>query len=111
MKKFTLTSAIFIAMAATSVVAHHPAKDMLDEEQYEAITDNLEETESPHLDMEDDDIGSAAGAEAGSSGQDQAERALDGWESNQEQSGEVPPVEDPADTMDLLENVDNPGGE
>jgi hypothetical protein len=111
MKKLTLFSAVFMAMAATSVVAHHPAKDMLNDEQYEMITDNLEETESPHLDMESDSMGSAAGAEVGSSGQDQAERALEGWESNQEQSGEVPPIEDPVDTMDLLETVDNPGSE
>lgn len=112
MKKLTLTSAIFMAMAATSVIAHHPAKDMVDEEQYEAISDNLEQTESPHLEMEVDSMGSAAGAEAGSSGQDQAERTLDGWKSNQIQSGEVPPVEEsPVDTMDLLENVDNPAAE
>ena len=107
MKKLTLASAILMAMAATSALAHHPAKDMLDDDQYEQIEENLQEMESPHLDMEDGDMGSAAGAETGSSGQDQAERQLDGWESNQEQSGEVPPIEDPIDTMNLLETMDN----
>jgi len=109
MKKLTLTSTIFIAMAATSVFAHHPAESMLSTETYEMITENLEAVDSPHLTMDLYNMGSAAGMEAGSSGMEQAERSLSGWQSSQVQAGEVPPIQPdpPIDTVDLLENVDN----
>jgi hypothetical protein len=107
MNKLTSTTAIFLAMTATSVFAHHPAADMVDAETYEMIDANVADT--PHADMVLGDMGSAMGSAVGSSSMDQA--AL-------EQSGPVAAMDgvdvDAAmeaaasvDTMDLMENVDN----
>ena len=38
MKKLTYTTAIIMAMATTSVFAHHPAVEMVDSETYDMIT-------------------------------------------------------------------------
>ena len=60
MKKLTYTTAIFIAMAATSVFAHHPSVDM--NPNYERVDDQLEAVESPHLDMDMDAMGATTAA-------------------------------------------------
>jgi hypothetical protein len=39
-------------MLAPVAFAHHPAADRVDAETYDMITDNLEEADSPHLDMD-----------------------------------------------------------
>lgn len=59
MKKFTYTTAIVMAMTASSVFAHHPAAEMVDPVVYEMIDANVADT--PHADMVFDDMGSAMG--------------------------------------------------
>jgi hypothetical protein len=107
MKKITYTTAIFIAMAATSVFAHHPSLDM--NPNYERIDDQLEAVESPHLEMDMDAMGATTAAgdsEMSTATQDQA-----GWQANQVQPGGAfeadPPMDAAAeaDTINLLENV------
>ena len=103
MKKLTLTSAVVMALAATGAFAHHPSEGM--SPNFDRVTENLEAVDSPHLTMELNAMGSAAGIDAGNSGMEQAERALSGWEANQ--AGVEPPMEPVTDveTIDLLENV------
>ncbi len=57
MKKLTFTTAMFMAMTATSVLAHHPAADIVDPEIYSMIDANVADT--PHADLVLDDMGSA----------------------------------------------------
>jgi len=109
MNKLTLTSAVFMAFAATSVSAHHPSADM--NPNYEMVEDQFETVDSPHLDMDMDAMGSAAGTDAGSGAIDDATRALSGWQSNQAQPGEVS-LEQPqtgpgpsVDTMGMMDDV------
>ena len=105
MNKMTLTSAVFVAMAATSVWAHHPAELMVSEDTYNMIEENLDG--SPHLDMDYDDImgmGAAEGIDAGSSAMEQAERFQSGPMTSQ--AGVEPPMEPVTseDTFMLLED-------
>ena len=105
MKKLTLTSAVVMALAATGAFAHHPSEGI--SPNFDQVTENLEAANSPHLTMEIDNMGSAAGIDAGSSGMEQAERALSGWNASQNRSGVEPPMEPVTDveTMILLEDV------
>jgi hypothetical protein len=112
MKKLTLTSAAFMALAATSVFAHHPSEEM--NPNFDTITEQLEDSGSPHLDMDTDAMGSAGGMDSTSGAIEDATRELSGWESNQiqpsEGSQEQPqtgPGGPSVDTMDLMENVDD----
>ena len=107
MKKLTLTTAVAVAVCATSVYAHHPSEGI--SPNFDDVTLQLEAVESPHLDMDLDAMGSAAGMEEGSSAMEIATRALSGWVASQTQAGEVPPLEPdpPVDTMDLMEEVDS----
>ena len=57
MKTLTYTTAIVMAMSATSVFAHHPAAEMVSDATYEMITENLVEAASPHLDIDMDAMG------------------------------------------------------
>lgn len=57
MKKLTSTAALFVTMAATSALAHHPAADIVDPEIYSMIDENVADT--PHADLVLDDMGSA----------------------------------------------------
>jgi hypothetical protein len=107
MKKLTLTTAVFVAMSATSVFAHHPSADM--NPNFEAVDDMLTEVvESPHADMDMYEIGNVDGMLAGT-----ASRETGGWVSDQEQIGE--PITDPPQagsgpsmgTMGLLEDVES----
>lgn len=104
MKKLTYTTALFVAMAATSVFAHHPSADV--SPNFDRIDDQLEAVDSPHQDMDMYEVGNADGMLAGS-----AERTADGWESSQVQPGEVEREQPQAgtgtsvDTMGLLEDM------
>ncbi len=99
MKKLTLTTAVFVAMSATSVLAHHPSAAM--SPMYEDVNDRLIEMEVPHAEMDMYEIGNADGMLAGT-----ANRETSGWVYAQEQSGAVPPLDPPVDTTDLMEDVD-----
>ena len=107
MKKLTYTTAIFMAMAATSVFAHHPSEGM--NPNFDLVTEQLEAVESPHLEMDMDDMGATTAA--GDSEMSSETREQAGWQSNQVQAGGAfdadPPMDAAvgADTIDLLENV------
>ena len=114
MKTLTYTTALFMAMAATSVFAHHPAADMVSEETYDMITENL--GDSPHLEMDLDMAVIGNTEAAGDAAMDQATTEQAGWASEQTQDGDMTmdqPQDGPgpdaaaaaADTMDLLEEV------
>jgi hypothetical protein len=113
MKTLTYTTAIFMAMAATSVFAHHPAAEMVSVETYDMITENLEGT--PHLDMDLDMAVIGYTNAAGDSAMDDATTEQAGWTSGalDSQAGEMT-LEQPqeamgpaagAGTMNLLEEV------
>ena len=111
MKKLTLTSAVFIALAATSVFAHHPSQE--ENPNFDTITEQLEDSDSPHLDMEADDMGSAGGMDSTGGAIEDASRELSGWETTQAQPGDgtqeqptTGPGEPSVDTIDLFENID-----
>ena len=107
MSKFTFTSAVFVAIAATSVWAHHPAQNVVPEGTYDMIEANLIAADSPHLDMDyDGTMGSAEGVVAGGSAMEQAERFQSGPMTSQ--AGVEPPMEPVTseDTFILLEDVD-----
>ena len=111
MKTLTYITAIFMAMAATSVFAHHPAADMVSEETYDMINENLDG--SPHLDMDLDMAVIGYTNATGDSAMDQAATEQAGWASEQTQDGTMA-LDQPqeamgpaaaADTMNLLEEV------
>jgi len=107
MKKLTYTTAIFMAMVATSVFAHHPSEGM--NPNYETVDAQLIEVESPHLEMDLDAMGATTAA--GDSDTSTETRDQAGWQSNQVQAGGAFDADPPtdaaaaADTIDLLENV------
>jgi hypothetical protein len=107
MKKLTYTTAIFVAMAATSVFAHHPSLDM--NPNYERIDDQLEAVESPHLDMDLGDMG--ATTETGASDMSTASQSQAGFDPTQAQPGGAFDADPPTDaaaaagTIDLMENL------
>ena len=94
-------------MAATSVFAHHPSEDM--NPNFDRVDDQLEAVDSPHLDMDMDDMGATTAA--GDSEMSTATQEQDGWQANQVQPGgafdaDLPTdAVDAADTIDLLENI------
>jgi len=109
MKTLTYTTALFMAMAATSVFAHHPSDGT--NPNFDMVTDQLEVVESPHLDMVMDDMGATTAA--GDAAMDQATSEQAGWASEQTQDGTMT-LDQPqeamgsaaaADTMNLLEEV------
>lgn len=114
MKTLTYTTALFMAMAATSVFAHHPSADMVSEETFDMITENLDGT--PHLDMDLDMAVIGYTSAAGDSAMDQAATEQAGSASEQTQDGTMA-LDQPqeglgpdaaaaaADTMNLLEEV------
>jgi hypothetical protein len=111
MKKLTYTTAILVTMAATSVFAHHPAADMVSDETYEMINENLDG--SPHLDMDLDMAVIGSTTAAGDSAMAEAAQDQAGWTSDQNQAGTMTLVQpqeamgpaDGAGTIDLMENV------
>ena len=54
MKKLLLTTAITMAMASTVAFAHHPAVEIVDEDVYAMIDENISDV---HLDMTFEDMG------------------------------------------------------
>ncbi len=107
MKKLTYTTAIFIAMAATSVFAHHPSEGM--NPNFDSVAEQLEAVDSPHVTMDMDAMGATTAA--GDSEMSTAMREQAGWQSNQVQPGGAFDADTPmdaaagADTIDLLEKV------
>jgi hypothetical protein len=74
MKTHVIMTAAMAALVCGPVFAHHPAEDMVDPEIYQMINDRLEAADSPHLDMDMDDMG-ANMEEAAERSQDRAEQA------------------------------------
>jgi hypothetical protein len=107
MKKLTYTTAIFVAMAATSVFAHHPSEEM--NPNFDLVDAQLEAVESPHLDMDLGDMG--ATTETGDSDMSTANQDQAGFDPNQAQPGGAFDADPPTDaaaaagTIDLMENV------
>jgi hypothetical protein len=54
MNKLLLTSAIVMAMGSSAAFAHHPAADIVDQEVYDMIDENVSDV---HADMTFDDMG------------------------------------------------------
>ncbi len=109
MKKLTYTTAIFMAVAATSVFAHHPSEDV--NPNFDMVDAQLEAVESPHYYMDMDDMG--ANTAAGDSDMANASQESFGEPNtsrpglaNQERSDTAPGPAAAADTIDLLENVE-----
>ena len=63
MKKLLLTTAIVMSFGTTAAFAHHPAVDMVDEDTYLMIDENLIDT--PHYDMTFDDMDMGGDVEVG----------------------------------------------
>ncbi len=112
MKKLTFTTAIFVAMAATSVFAHHPSADV--NPNYDIVDAQLDAVESPHQDMDLDAMG--ANTATGDSDMSTAtQESLGGVntarpglaETAQDQSGDGPGMDAAAaaGTIDLMEEV------
>ena len=57
MKKIILATAIAVTFGSSYVFAHHPAQDTVDEEIWEMINENVED--SPHAELFLDDMGGA----------------------------------------------------
>jgi hypothetical protein len=108
MKIFTYTTAIIMAVAATSVFAHHPSEDM--NPNFDRVDAQLEAVDSPHLDLTFDDMGSSnAGGDSDMSSAETREQASL-QETQLHSAGAFEPdlpINDAAaaDTIDLLENV------
>ena len=96
MKTLTYTTAIVLAMASSSVFAHHPSDGL--SPNFDRVTEQLEAVESPHLDMDMYEMG-ATTAEGASDMSTEA-RAQAGWVSNQA-GVEIPDVE----PMDAAESA------
>ena len=101
MKTITYTTALFMAMAATSVFAHHPSA--LVSPSYDRVTEQLEAVESPHLDMDMYDMGATTAA--GASDMSTEARSQAGWVSNQA-GVDIPDVETPMDAADSAGTID-----
>ena len=100
MKTLTYTTALFMAMAATSVLAHHPSEGL--SPNFDRVTEQLEAVESPHLDMDMYDMGATTAA--GASDMSTEARSQAGWASNQA-GVEIPEV-DPMDAADAAGTID-----
>ena len=80
MKKTLLSTALVLAMASTSGFAHHPAQDIVDEEIFAMIDENVSDI---HAEMEFDDMGrdltdaGGAGSMSGDMGADQGGEIAD----------------------------------
>ena len=62
MKKLLLTTAIVMSFGTTAAFAHHPAVDMVDEDTYTMIDENVSDI---HRDMDFDDIDMGGTTEVG----------------------------------------------
>jgi hypothetical protein len=74
MKKTIQAAVIASLFTSVAAFAHHPAEAIIDADTWAMIDQNLEDADSPHLDMDMDDMGSAgdtgtgSGAGSGSTG-------------------------------------------
>ena len=104
MKTLTYTTAIAVAMAATSVFAHHPSEGV--SPNFDRVDAQLEAVDSPHLDMDMDAMGATTAA--GESDMATATRGQAGWVATQA-GVDIPEVESPmeaataAGTIRLME--------
>jgi len=70
MKKTIQAAVIASLLTSMSAFAHHPAESIIDADTWAMIDQNLQDADSPHLDLDFDDMGSASdtGVGAGSGG-------------------------------------------
>lgn len=68
MKKALQAAVIASLLTSLSAFAHHPAEAIIDADTWAMIDQNLEDADSPHLDMDMDDMGSASDTSVGGGG-------------------------------------------
>lgn len=68
MKKVMQAAVVASLFAAASAFAHHPAEDIIDPDTWAMIDENLQEADSPHLDLDLDTMGSASASGSDSGG-------------------------------------------
>lgn len=66
MKKAIQAAVIASLFTSVAAFAHHPAEAIIDADTWAMIDQNLEDADSPHLDMDMDDMGSESDTGAGS---------------------------------------------
>lgn len=65
MKKVIQAAVIASVLTSLSAFAHHPAEAIIDADTWLMIDQNLQEADSPHLDLDLDAMGSASGDSVG----------------------------------------------
>ncbi len=65
MKKVVQAAVITTFLASMSAFAHHPAEAIIDADTWSMIDQNLQNADSPHLDLDFDAMGSASGSSVG----------------------------------------------
>ena len=65
MKKVIQAAVLASVLTSLSAFAHHPAEAIIDADTWLMIDQNLQEADSPHLDLDLDTMGSAGGDGAG----------------------------------------------
>lgn len=65
MKKVIQAAVIASVLTSLSAFAHHPAEAIIDADTWAMIDQNLQEADSPHLDLDFDTMGSASSDSAG----------------------------------------------
>ena len=100
MKTLTKTTAIILAMAATSVFAHHPSEGV--SPNFDRVDAQLEAVDSPHLDMDMDAMGATTAA--GDSDMATSTRGQAGWVANQA-GVDIPDVEPPMDAAEAAGTI------
>lgn len=60
MKKAIQAAVIASLLTSMSAFAHHPAEAIIDADTWAMIDQNLQDADSPHLDMDMDDMGAAS---------------------------------------------------
>lgn len=68
MKKAIQAAVIASLLTSLSAFAHHPAEAIIDADTWAMIDQNLEDADSPHLDLDFDDMGSASDTGVGAGG-------------------------------------------
>lgn len=68
MKKVIQAAVIASVLTSFSAFAHHPAEAIIDADTWAMIDENLQEADSPHLDLDFDTMGSASSDSAGGGG-------------------------------------------
>lgn len=68
MKKAIQATLIASLLTSMSAFAHHPAEAIIDADTWAMIDQNLQDADSPHLDLDFDDMGSSAATGSGAGG-------------------------------------------